>query len=108
MTAERMAETGDHSDRSNRSALRNEMFRAALVATHPNSSLRTLADRLCNAEKPHKIMITIVARKLVTIANSVCNGCEKWAAAIGQEIQGQPAKVYAAVRKKNAATNAAF
>ena len=48
------------------------MFQAALVAAHHNARLRSFADRLRNAGKPHKVIIAAVARKLVTIANALC------------------------------------
>lgn len=63
-----------------RRALRHVMFQAALVAAHHNPSLRSFADRLCKAEKPHKVIITAVARKLVTIAYALCKSRQKWAA----------------------------
>lgn len=63
-----------------RHALRHVMFQAALVAAHHNPSLKSFADRLRKAGKPHKVIITAVARKLVTIANSLCKSSQKWAA----------------------------
>ena len=61
-----------------RRALRHVMFQAALVAAHHNPSLRPFADRLRNAGKPHKVIITAVARKLVTIANALCKSRQNW------------------------------
>ena len=49
-----------------RRALRHVMFQAALVVAHHNPSLKCFADRLSEAGKPHKVIITAVARKLVT------------------------------------------
>ncbi|TJZ90663.1 IS110 family transposase [Paracoccus gahaiensis] len=63
-----------------RRALRHVMFQAALVAAHHNPSLRSFADRLRHAGKPHKVIITAVARKLVTIANALCKSRQKWIA----------------------------
>jgi len=63
-----------------RRALRHVMFKAALVAAHHNPSLRSFADRLRRAGKPHKVIITAVARKLVTIANALCKSRQKWVA----------------------------
>ena len=63
-----------------RRALRHVMFQAALVAAHHNPSLRSFADRLHKAGKPHKVIITAVARKLVTIANALCKCRQKWTA----------------------------
>ena len=61
-----------------RRALRHVMFQAALVASHHNPVLKTFADRLRSAGKPHKVVITAVARKLVTIVNALCKSREKW------------------------------
>lgn len=63
-----------------RRALRHVMFQAALVAAHHNPSLKSFADRLRRAGKPHKVIITAVARKLVTIANTLCKNRQKWVA----------------------------
>jgi transposase len=62
-----------------RRALRHVMFQAALVAAHHNPSLRHFAERLRKAGKPHKLIITAVARKLVTLANALCKKRQKWA-----------------------------
>ncbi|MDO8328029.1 MAG: hypothetical protein Q7T28_13975 [Cypionkella sp.] len=43
--------------------------------------MKTFADRLRKAGKPHKVIITAVARKLVTIANALCKSRQKWTAA---------------------------
>jgi len=61
-------------------ALQHVMFHAALVAAHHNPSLRSCADRLRKNGKPHKVIVTAVARKLVTIANALCKSHQKWAA----------------------------
>lgn len=61
-----------------RRLLRHVMFQAALVASHHNPVLKTFADRLRAAGKPHKVVITAVARKLVTIANALCKARLKW------------------------------
>lgn len=61
-----------------RRQLRLVMFQAALVATHHNPVLKAFADRLRTAGKPHKVIITAVARKLVTIANSLCKSRQIW------------------------------
>lgn len=62
-----------------RRALRHVMFQAALVAAHHNPSLKSFADRLRKAGKPHKVIIA-VARKLINIANALCKNRQKWAA----------------------------
>ena len=62
-----------------RRALRHVMFQAALVAAHHNATLKTFANRLRKAGKPHKVIITAVTRKLITIANALCKKRQKWA-----------------------------
>jgi transposase len=64
-----------------RRALLHVMFQAALVAAHHNPSLKSFADRLRKAGKSHKVIITAVARKLVTIANALFKSRQKWTAA---------------------------
>ncbi|UOA30586.1 hypothetical protein DSM110093_03479 (plasmid) [Sulfitobacter sp. DSM 110093] len=61
-----------------RRLLRHVMFQAALVASHHNPVLRIFADRLRNAGKSHKVIITAVARKLVTIVNALVKADQKW------------------------------
>lgn len=61
-----------------RHLLRHVLFQAALVASHHNPVLKPFADRLRAAGKPHKVVITAVARKLVTIVNALCKSRQKW------------------------------
>jgi len=61
-----------------RRLLRHVIFQAALVASHHNPVLKAFADRLRAAGKPHKVVITAVARKLVTIVNALCKSRQKW------------------------------
>ncbi len=61
-----------------RRALRHILFQAALVACHHNPALKTFADRLRKAGKPHKVVIIAVARKLVTIVNALCKTRKSW------------------------------
>ncbi|OZO45819.1 hypothetical protein CGU37_27330 [Pseudomonas fluorescens] len=61
-----------------RRALGHVSFQAALVASHHNPTLKTFADRLRKAGKPHKVIITAVARKLVIIANALCERQQEW------------------------------
>lgn len=63
-----------------RRALRHVLFQAALVAAHYNPTLKTFADRLRKAGKPHKVIIIAVARKLVTVANALCKSRCTWTA----------------------------
>lgn len=60
-----------------RRALRHVMFQAALVAAHHNPCLRPFADCLRKAEKLDRVITTAVARKLVTIANTLCKSRRK-------------------------------
>lgn len=64
-----------------RRALRHVMFQAALVAAYHNAIMKAFADRLRKAGKPHKVIITAVARKLATIAKALCKSGQKWTAA---------------------------
>ncbi|WP_240672237.1 transposase [Tropicibacter alexandrii] len=73
---------GKRSIAEGRRAQRHVMFQAASVAAHHNPSLKSFADRLRKAGKPHKVIITAVARKLVTIANALCKSRQKWTAAM--------------------------
>lgn len=69
---------GKRSIAGGRRALRHVMFQAALVAAHHNPSMKAFADRLRKAGKPHKVIITAVARKLVNLANALCKSRQKW------------------------------
>lgn len=61
--------------------MRHVMFQAALVAAHHNAIMKAFADRLRKAGKQHKVIITAVAGKLVTIANALCKSGQKRTAA---------------------------
>ena len=61
-----------------RHLLRHVMFQAALVAHHHNLVLKPIADRLRAASQPHKVVITAVARKRVTIVNALCKSRQNW------------------------------
>ncbi|MBW3245445.1 IS110 family transposase [Epibacterium sp. DP7N7-1] len=69
---------GKHAIAGGRRALRHVLLQAALVASHHNPTLKTFADRLRKAGKPHKVIITAVARKLVIIANALCKREQEW------------------------------
>lgn len=62
-----------------RRAQRQVMFQVVPVAAHHNPGLKSSADRLRKAGKPHKVITTAVARKLVTVANAPCKNRQKWA-----------------------------
>ena len=66
-----------------RLALRCVLYQAALVASTHNKDLKVFADRLRKEGKPHKVVVTAVARKLVVIANALCKSRESWAAKAG-------------------------
>jgi len=68
-----------------RRALRHVMFQSALVAAHHNARPKAFADCLRKAGKPHKVVITVVAGKLVTSANALCKSGQKWTAATARE-----------------------
>lgn len=54
-----------------RRMLRHVMFQIALVVSLHKPVLKAFADRLRTAGKPHKVVITAVARKLVAIVNAL-------------------------------------
>lgn len=60
-----------------RRALRHVMFQAALVVARHNPSLRSFADRVRTAGKPREVIITAIARKLVTIAKAYAKAVRK-------------------------------
>jgi transposase len=60
-----------------RRLLQHVMFQAALVASHHNPVLKTFAECLRSAGKPHKGIISAVARKLVSIANALVKARQK-------------------------------
>ena len=61
-----------------RRALRHVLFQAALVAAHHNPTMKAFAQRLRKAGKAHKVIVTAVARKLLTIANALCKSRRHW------------------------------
>ncbi|HWT60982.1 MAG TPA: transposase [Ochrobactrum sp.] len=54
-----------------RRALRHVLYQAALAAAYHNPVLKSVAQRLNERGKPHKLVILAVARRLVTIANAI-------------------------------------
>lgn len=56
------------------------MFQAAQVAAHHSPSLKSFANRLSKAGQSQKVIISAVARKLITIADAMCKTRQKWAA----------------------------
>lgn len=63
------------------------MFKTALVVAHHKAIMKASADRLRKAGKPHKGIITVVARGLVSIANALCKSCQQWTAAAACQIK---------------------
>jgi len=65
-----------------RRTLRHVLIQTALVASCHNPVLKDFAERLRERGKPHKvvivIVIVIVARKPVSIANAVCKSRRMW------------------------------
>ena len=61
-----------------RMALRCVLHQAALVASIRNKDLKVFADRLRKEGKPHKLVVTAVARKLVAVANALCKSRQPW------------------------------
>ena len=64
--------------RGGRSNVRNVLYMAALVASRYNRDLKAFADRLKAKGKPHKQVLTAVARKLITLANAILKRGKPW------------------------------
>jgi transposase len=61
-----------------RRALRQVQFQAALAAACHNPVLKPTAHRLKERSKPHKLVIVVIARRLVTIMNAILKTGLKW------------------------------
>jgi transposase len=61
-----------------RADVRSALYMAALAARRHNPALRAFAERLKAAGKPAKVVLTAVARKLLTIANAVLRTGRPW------------------------------
>ena len=61
-----------------RRALRHVLYQAALAAAYHNPALKSVARRLKERGKPHKLVIIAVARRLVTIANAILKNGTLW------------------------------
>lgn len=61
-----------------RRALRHVLFQSALAAACHNPVLKTVAKRMKEHGKPHKVVIFAIARRLVTIANAIPQTGEAW------------------------------
>ena len=69
---------GNRAIGSGRRLLRPVMFQTALVASYHNPVWKAFADRLRTAGKPHKVVITAVARKLVIIVTALVKSGQNW------------------------------
>lgn len=69
---------GKRSIGGGRRQVRHVLFQAALVAAQHNPALSAFANRLRDRGKAHKVIITAVARKLLTIANAICKRNTLW------------------------------
>lgn len=49
-----------------------------LVAAYHNPALKSVAQRLKERGKPHKLTIVAIARRLVTIANAILRSDASW------------------------------
>jgi transposase len=61
-----------------RRALRHVLFQAALAAAYHNPMLKPVAQRLKERGKPHKLVIVVIARRLIAIANAILKTGETW------------------------------
>lgn len=69
---------GRHAIAGGRWALRHVLFRAALVSACRNSVLKSVAKRLKEKGKPHKLVIIAIALSLVTIVNAILKTGLPW------------------------------
>lgn len=61
-----------------RTPVRTALYMAALVAKRHNPVMKTFAERLSAAGKPPKLVIIAVARKLLTVLNSIIRTKTPW------------------------------
>jgi transposase len=61
-----------------RRTLRQALYMPALVAVRFNAELKEKYKTLIEAGKPHKVAITAIMRKLITIANALIRDQRKW------------------------------
>ena len=69
---------GQRRIRGGRSAVRTTLYMAALTANRCNEKLRAFAERLHQAGKPFKVVITACMRKLLTILNTLVRSGKPW------------------------------
>jgi transposase len=69
---------GQRRVRGGRTALRCTLYMATLSAQRCNPKLRSFAERLYQAGKPSKVVITACMRKLLVILNTLVRNGERW------------------------------
>jgi transposase len=69
---------GQRRIRGGRSAVRTTLYMAALTANRCNEKLRAFAERLHQAGKPFKVVITACMRKLLAILNTLVRSGKPW------------------------------
>jgi transposase len=72
------AKTGKRFIRGGRTSVRNVLYMAAMAAARHNPGLKAFAERLKARGKPHKQVMTAVARKLIELANVVLKRGKPW------------------------------
>lgn len=69
---------GQRRIRGGRSALRTALYMAAFVAKRYNPTIHNFAQRLHQAGKPYKVVLTACMRKLLTILNTMVRSGTPW------------------------------
>lgn len=69
---------GKRSIRGGRASVRSILYMAALTARRCNPQLKAFADRLSQAGKPFKVMMTACMRKLLTMLNTIAKQHTPW------------------------------
>jgi len=69
---------GKSSIQGGRRTLRQALYMPALVAVRFNLQLKEKYQSMIDAGKPHKIAITAIMRKLITVANALIRDQRKW------------------------------
>ncbi len=61
-----------------RAAVRNVLYRVALVASRSNTTIKKFYGRLIQAGKPKKVALTACMRKILTILNAMISNNQPW------------------------------
>jgi transposase len=69
---------GQRSIRGGRRELRSILYMAALSAKRHNPAIKTFADRLLQAGKPMKLVLTACMRKLLVLLNTILKTNQPW------------------------------